>query len=49
MEKETLRDELRSDPDEVVECRDVLGVEDAREASSRESRGRCEDGGWRFE
>lgn len=36
------------DTEEDSERRDMEGVEEARDASSRESRGRCEDGGFRF-
>lgn len=36
------------DAEEDSERRDVEGVEEAREASSRESRRGCEDGGLRF-
>jgi len=48
LDRETLRDEPMPDAEEDSERRDVEGVEEAREASSRESRRGCEDGGLRF-
>ena len=37
------------DAEEDIEFLDVPGVEEAKEASSRESRGACEEGGLRLE
>lgn len=48
MDRETRREEPMPDAEEDSERRDVDGVEEAREASSRESRRGCEDGGLRF-
>ena len=48
-EKETLREELMPEAEEDTEFLEVPGVEEARDASSRESRGACEEGGFRLE
>ena len=47
-ERDTLRDEPMPEMEDDRELRDVLGVEEAREASSRESRGKWLDGALRL-
>ena len=49
MSREAFRDEDIPEGDDEGELGPVGGVEDAREASSRESRGTCDEGGSRFE
>ena len=44
-----MREELIPEAEDDMEFLEVPGVEEAREASSRESRGACEEGGLRVE
>lgn len=47
--REAFREDEIPEGEEEGELGPVGGVEDAREASSRESRGACDKGGSRFE